>query len=361
MLLGMSLCVGCATGVVSKGQDPNLSGLKSALHDMAKANPASELSGYALRVFARGQRVYSHDAGYAGAGFASRIQENTVFELASLSKIFTALAVMQLQERGLINLHSPVKQYLQGLPQAWHSMTVHHLLTHQSGLPDVMNLWSRRRINGLDFQVLMAYFEQNTRLQFEPGTRAAYSNTNYIFLAELIAQVSGQDFEDYLKRHVFEPAGMLSSSVKPDRSMPAAQQTLPYAEPARMHEGEYALLGAINQKSSVKDLENFLTALLQHKLVRADTLDAMMVPYVVFEDGKRYGYGWYIGQLGGWAAMSSTEPAAGVGHTGRLGAYRSAVYFNRKRDFQFIMLSNGGVRTEKLLVDFLGKTRAALE
>lgn len=363
--LAMLVCVLACTGCASVSQMAGLSSKGPALHHelaaIVKAVPSTELSGYALRVYSQGQLVYSHDEGYAGAGYSRLIQEDTPFELASLSKVFTALAVMQLQERGLIGLNEPLGTYLLGLPSAWRAVTVHHLLSHQSGLPDLMNQWSRRRVNGLDFKALMAYFEQNEQLQFAPGSQAAYSNTNYIFLAELVAQVSGQDFGDYLQRHVFGPAGMLDSSVWSGYASNWFLQALPYAENKKIHEAEYSLIGAINQKSSAKDIEKFLTALLSHQLLRSESLDKMMQPHAVFKDGKRYGYGWYIGQLGGWAGMSSTKPAAGVGHTGRLGAYRTALYFNRERNFQLVMLSNGGIRTEKLLVDFLHKTRTMLE
>lgn len=336
--------------------------LRQELSDLAKAGESADLPGYALRVYSQGQLVYAHDTGYAGAGFSNLIHEDTTFELASLSKIFTALAVMQLQEQGLIELHAPVGTYIRGLPRAWQGVTVHHLLSHQSGLPDLMNQWSRRRVNGLDLKGMMAHFEHHARLQFEPGTRAAYSNTNYIFLAELVAQVSGQDFGDYLKLHVFDPAGMASSTVSSERwRAMGVFHALPYAENSKIHEADYNLLGAINQKSSIHDLAKFVNALMDKQLIRPETLATMMVPHAVFEDGKRYGYGWYIGQLGGWAAMSSTLPAAGVGHTGRLGAYRTALYFNKQRNFQLLMLSNGGVKTEKLLVDFLEKTRTRLE
>jgi CubicO group peptidase (beta-lactamase class C family) len=251
-------------------------------------------------------------------------------------------------------------QYLPGLPQAWQELTVHHLLSHQSGLPDLINRWPRQRLDGFAFQDLMVYFSTHAELEFKPGSKGQYSNTNYVLLAELVSQVSGKDFGEYLRCHVFEPAGMVSSSVSV-RSSQALSQALPYGNEVKPNDIDYVLLGAINQKSSVLDLEHFMDALLQNKLLQQATLDRMMKPHVQFDDGKRYGYGWYIGRLGGWAALSTELPAAGVGHSGRLGAYRSALYFNRERDFQLIMLSNGGIRTEKLLVDFLQKTREFLE
>lgn len=359
-LLGLAVWLtGCASG--DSWQALHLRKLHSELDQIAQSGKSQAPSGYVLKVHAQGTLVYSQQEGLASAELSEPLHETTVFELASLSKIFTAVAVMQLQEQGLLQLDHDLGQYLKGLPLAWQGLSVHHLLSHQSGLPDLLNRWPRRRLDKMAFEDLKAYFSKEPKLQFQPGTQGAYSNTNYIFLAELVAQVSGKDFGDYLQTHVFEPAGMTDSSVSPSEPPKTASRALSYADNPKIQGIDYALIGAINQKSSLKDLDHFLEALLQNKLVRAETLDLMMKPHALFEDGKRYGYGWYIGQLGGWSAISPSLPAAGVGHTGRLGAFRTALYFNRERHFRLIMLSNGGPRTEKLLTDFLQKTRDWLE
>lgn len=358
MLVGLSACAG-----VPKWQADaqRLAALKTALSQAADAVDVSDAAGYTVRVHAQGQLLFAKDAGLASLDLRLPIDDQTVFELASLSKSFTAVAVMQLQERGLIELEQALSHYLPDVPKDWGAITVHQLLSHQSGLPDALNQGPRSRLHALDFKALMQYVGASLQLDFEPGSQAAYSNLNYMVLAQLVQEVSGQSFADYLKTHVFEPAGMQSSSIlyfAPERLM---QQALSYGEVVQIHGIDYALTGAISQKSSMQDLEHFMQALLSHRLLRAETLDLMMTPHALFEDGKRYGYGWYIGQLGGWAALSTKVPAAGAGHTGRLGAYRTALYFNRQRDFQFIMLSNGGASTEVLLADFLKMTRDALE
>ena len=353
----VSGCTALGGGALKAQQ---LQKLQTELDVIAKAGESAARSGYVLKVRSGGEWVYRQQAGLASTAKEEAISEETVFELASLSKVFTAVAVMQLQEQGLIELDTPLAQYLPGLPQAWQELTVHHLLSHQSGLPDLINRWPRQRLDGFAFQDLMVYFSTHAELEFKPGSKGQYSNTNYVLLAELVSQVSGKDFGEYLRCHVFVPAGMVSSTVSV-RSSQALSQALPYGNEVKPNDIDYVLLGAINQKSSVLDLEHFMDALLQNKLLQQATLDRMMKPHVQFDDGKRYGYGWYIGRLGGWAALSTELPAAGVGHSGRLGAYRSALYFNRERDFQLIMLSNGGIRTEKLLVDFLQKTREFLE
>lgn len=360
--LAMMLCLSACAWVPQRQLDmQQQAALKVALSKAAAAVDVSDAAGYTVRVHAQGQLLFSKDAGLASLDLRLPIDEQTVFELASLSKSFTAVAVMQLQERGLIELDQALSHYLPDVPKNWGAITVHQLLSHQSGLPDELNQWPRSRFHALDFQGLLQHVSAQPQLDFEPGSQAAYSNRNYMVLAQLVQEVSGQSFADYLKTHVFEPAGMRSSSVlyfAPEQLM---QQALSYGEAVQIHGIDYALMGAIGQKGSMQDLVHFMQALLSHRLLRAESLDLMMTPQALFVDGKRYGYGWYLGQLGGWASLSTTQPAAGAGHTGRLGAYRTALYFNRQRDFQFIMLSNGGASTEVLLADLLKMTRDALE
>lgn len=362
--LVMLLCFGMsACALIPKRQTvaQQHNALRSALNHAAQSVDVSNNAGYTVRIRSRGKLLFGKDAGLASSELRIPIDDKTIFELASLSKTFTALAVMQLKERGRINLAKPLAQYLPDVPKSWRAITVHHLLSHQSGLPDGLNVWPRSQLNALDYKALMKRMNAHPKLDFEPGRKAAYSNINYMLLAQVVEVVSGEPFADYLKKNVFEPSGMKSSSVLRFAPEQVMQQALSYAEGLKIHGIDYALTGAINQKSSMEDLEKFVQALLHHKLVKAATLDLMMMPHAVFEDGQRYGYGWYIGQLGGWISLSTSEPAAAAGHTGRLGGYRSALYFNRLRDFQFIMLSNGGSSTEVLMTELLKMTRDALE
>jgi CubicO group peptidase (beta-lactamase class C family) len=359
--LSAVMLAGCASGPLPWGASQQLQALQADLAQIAKDAESPSPSGYVIKVHVQGEQVFSWHQGLASADMGESIHDETVFELASLSKIFTALAVMQLHEQGRLALDQPLGLYLSDLPETWTELNTHQLLSHQSGLPDLLNLWPRKRLDGLDFGAVLAHFRQSPALLFIPGTQAAYSNTNYMLLAHLVSQVSGLDFDEYLQHHVFAPAGMASSSVLDAWPRWEGQPALPEAREGKVHGIDYALIGAIGQKSNMHDLENFMQALWQNKLVQSKTLDLMMRPHAEFADGKRYGYGWYIGRLGGWAGLSGSLPAHAVGHTGRLGAFRTALYFNRERRFQLIMLSNGGPRTEKLLTQFLQKTRDRLE
>lgn len=144
-------------------------------------------------------------------------QASTIFALASLTKFFTGLAVTQLAAQGKVSFYATLGSYLGGFPAPIaDSVTVHHLLTHTSGIPDFsMNPAWQKLFPG--FTTATEAFDgtlsilQPLPLAFTPGTQYSYSNSNYFLLGAIVAQASGQPFWDYMPKHVFAPAGMTST------------------------------------------------------------------------------------------------------------------------------------------------------
>ena len=139
----------------------------------------------------------------------NRITRNTLFDLASISKQFTAAAVLQLCEQGKINLSDPITNYFPNLPYS--GVTIKHLLTHTSGIPEYFDFKYTVYDSAafVDNQLLISVLEKNKYAKtFAPGTKFDYVNTNYAILALLVEQVSGMEFEEYVHKYIFEPAGM---------------------------------------------------------------------------------------------------------------------------------------------------------
>lgn len=169
--LAMLVCLSaCAWVPQRQANAQRLATLKTALIQAAEAVDVSDAAGYTVRVHAQGQLLFAKDAGLASLDLRLPIDVQTVFELASLSKSFTAVAVMQLQERGLIELEQPLSHYLPDVPKDWGAITVYQLLSHQSGLPDGLNQGPRSRLHALDFKALMQYVGAQSKLDFEPGS-----------------------------------------------------------------------------------------------------------------------------------------------------------------------------------------------
>ncbi|WP_220449221.1 serine hydrolase domain-containing protein [Nonomuraea mesophila] len=143
---------------------------------------------------------------------------DTIYALASTSKLFTGLAVVQLVQKGKLKFYDLVSKHLNGLPAAMaESITVHHLLTHTSGLGDARRPGDQPPSEKIhtSYEEQMAEFWSNLKtfeLQFTPGTRKAYSSMGYILLGELVAKVSGMSFQDYVRQNIFLSAGMKDSA-----------------------------------------------------------------------------------------------------------------------------------------------------
>lgn len=164
---------------------------------------------------ARGDKViYSGAHGLADYKNNKKLNENTVFELASVSKQFTAMAIMILKEKGKLNLTDDIKKYFPSLPYT--GITIKELLTHTSGIPSYEDQfekhWDRSRI-AYNQDIIEMLVDRNDTLLFPDGTRWMYSNTGYALLASIIEKVSGMKFGDYLDATIFKPLHMNNTFV----------------------------------------------------------------------------------------------------------------------------------------------------
>ena len=164
-----------------------------------------------------GRPVLARSHGMADRDRAVPNGPDTVFVLASVTKLFTAVAVAQLVQRGQVAYQATVGTYLDGLAaEVADRVTVHHLLTHTSGLGDPFRMpgfWDEAPGWSSVEEVMAGYlaFIRTDRPAFPPGARHAYSNAGYHLLGEIVAAVSGQPYHDYIREHVFEAAGMTRS------------------------------------------------------------------------------------------------------------------------------------------------------
>lgn len=135
---------------------------------------------------------------------------STFFELASVSKQFTAVSILQLIEAGKLNFDDKLTDFFPELP--YQNITIHHLLTHTSGLPDYIDfsekIFSDRTRLWSNEEMIKLISKRAEKVHYKPGARFEYTNTNYMLLASIVEKISGQPFEEYVREHVFIPAGM---------------------------------------------------------------------------------------------------------------------------------------------------------
>lgn len=249
-----------------------------------------------------GMVVYQRSFGFANPITAEPLNAQTTFQLASISKTFTATAVLLLQQAGQLAIDDLVQKHIPEFP--YNNITIKHLLTHTSGLQNyfwlVERQWKKpQKPNNED---ILQLFVQNRRpLNFHPGARFEYSNTGYVFLGLLIERVSGQDFKTYIHQHIFEPLGMEHSFVY-DLHQPPAIENRAYGFQIVRNRAQIIaddhLDGPLGDKgifSNLPDLFKWDQALYRHALLPAQVWEEAFQQARLNNDNPiDYGYGWRL-------------------------------------------------------------------
>ncbi len=216
------------------------------------------------------------------------------FRLGSITKQFTATSILQLVEGGKLKLDDPISKYYADSPAAWSKITIHHLLTHTSGIPSYTGLPGFVKDMPTDrTPEEIIKLTRDMPLEFEPGEKFKYDNTGYILLGYVIEKVSGQKYADYLRQHIFDPLGMRDSGYDTEAAI------IPHRDSGYVYNGTqwsnapYLAMSlpyaAGSLYSTVDDLLIWDQALYAHKPLTAASLEKMFTPYK-----DKYGYGWFI-------------------------------------------------------------------
>ncbi len=291
-----------------------LSSLQDQLHARLQEQLSSEVPGAAVGVVQDDEVI--HSAGYGLASLEWNIPNDadTVFKLASISKPFTALLVMMLESEGLLDLHVPLQTYLPDIHTAGHEVTIHHLLTHTSGIYSYTNapeFMTHDRYFPTDPLTLMDAFMQ-IPFDFKPGERYAYNNSAYHLLGVIMEQVSGQSYGDLLQAHILTPCDMHDTQhLASPRIIPRMANGYAYdddhPQPANYLDMSrtYAAGSLI---STVNDMCRWSQKLWSGALVPLEILERMTQP-TLLNNGEThpYGYGWGLVPYDGHAI---------IGHTG---------------------------------------------
>ena len=168
----------------------------------------------AVLVAHNGKVIISKGYGMADAAHSAPNSAQTRFRLASITKQFTAAAIMILQARGKLNVQDAICTHLPDCPDAWRDLTIQHLLTHTSGLPNYTDFdsYEPSQMQPATPDLLIARF-RNQPLLYPPGTTYSYENSDYVLLGRIIEQVSGQSYADFLHDAIFAPLQMRDSGV----------------------------------------------------------------------------------------------------------------------------------------------------
>jgi len=260
--------------------------------------------GVAAIVIRNGAVEYAASRGLADVERGVPIGPRTVFDLASVSKQFTAMLAMMLHQEGLLDYDAPVAGYLPELGRFGPTLTVRHLLTHTSGLPDYYDALARTATPG-DFisnRQALAFLAGWGEPVFPPGDRFEYSDVGYEMLALVLEKASGEPFGDLLRRRIFAPLGMSDTFLRDRPDEPAPQRARGYTPvgagfvPVPDHPLD-CLVGSGAIDTTLEDMRRWDAALEDGRLVSRATLDEALRPMRLNGGGESpYAFGWFLGR-----------------------------------------------------------------
>ncbi len=298
-----------------------------------------------------GKIIYHGSFGYRNFSLRQLLNDSSVFELASVSKQFTAAGILLLRAKGKLHLTDTLGMYFPQLPYS--QVTIYQLLTHTSGLPDYLDVmdsvWNHQKI-AFNSDVIQFLAIHRPPLYFTPGSRYDYSNTGYVLLACIIEKLTGETYNEYLQRNIFKPLHMDRTKVyNSQRSNRDSIANYAYGVVLNNNTGNYILPDSLKQydfvywldgvtgdgtvNSTTGDLLKWENALLHHRILNEKDQTDMLSPHTLTDslDKRFYGFGVELGK---------DELGQFITHNGSWPGYSTVLSHYYSREYTIIVLSN---------------------
>lgn len=309
------------------------------------------LSGVVL-VAKNDNMIYLKPFGFAHNETHSLNTNSTQFLLASITKTFTATAILLLTQKGLIDLNQPVSTYLkpnhsvwQGtMPDSMNKITIHHLLTHSSGLADYEKIpghteWYKKLHTP---EQVIQFFAQEP-LSFTPGSRYDYQGSNYLLLGLIIEAVTGKSYAEFLKEILCKPAHLSHTFAQTNAFLSTIQKNHPGLsigykldeQTKQLKQANMVNMSVDYAESSIIsnafDLYTFINKLFSNKNITNELIQKMITPYLTTPYGTQVGYGIYLDKSLGYPLFT---------HGGRIEGFESIFMYEPQKKISVIILSN---------------------
>jgi len=320
------------------------------------------IPGIAYSVVRNNQIDHIAAIGKANIEFDANFETTTLVNIASISKEITSVAVMVLVEQGEISLTDPIGSYLSNLPERWNAVTIEQLLSHISGIPDlILDTFTFETI-GTDSALIIEELRQQD-MDFQTGSQWRYNQTNYMLISMLIEQVSGKSYVDFVQEYVFAPAGIEDAIFADDRAVIPGRSNI-YTQLEKVN-GEIVeldhlevvhyvvqenLYSAGGLNISINELSKWLISLLNGEIINKTSLERLWVPPNLisgepFERPPNRPSLWTQSALGWYLFYPRGEMAVGGS-----GGARSALFIYPESDLAVIVLTNKmGIQPEGLV------------
>ena len=294
--------------------------------------------GAAIAIVQDGQIIYQAGYGNANLEYNIPITPKTIFQVASVSKQFTAYAITLLNDQKLLTLDDDVRKHIPELPDYGKTITIRHLLHHTSGLRSQNTLlsmagWRLDDVITKDHILNLVLRQKN--LNFNPGEEHLYSNTGYTLLAEIVARVSGMSFSNWTETNIFKPLGMTNSHFQDDYQTIVKNRAYSYSASEMGYQNSvlnYAYVGATGLFTTVGDLAKWVNNFSEHQIGSTKIMDQMLQQGIL-NNGEQIAYaqGLHISNYRGLKAVS---------HSGNDAGFNSQITHFPESNFTVIILSN---------------------
>ena len=292
--------------------------------------------GGVFMVAKNGKPIYNKAFGKANVELDVNLNNENVFQLGSMTKQFTAIAILMLEEQGKLNVKHAVSKYVPDYP-AGDSITIHHLLTHTSGIKDFTKMKSLRDIAQKEMtpKMLVDFFK-NEPIDFKPGEKFDYNNSGYVLLGYIIELVSGESYEDFIKKHIFQKVGMNRSFYATDRQL-IFKRAYGYQKKESVYVNKTVISYSVpfasgSLMSTTNDMLTWQNALTHNVLLKAETIEKAFSKYKLNSGAEfTYGYGWHIKEINGTPARE---------HGGSIFGFKTMGVYIPGKDIYVIGLTN---------------------
>jgi CubicO group peptidase (beta-lactamase class C family) len=285
-------------------QQPEASPMEAINQFIEAQMRKQQIPGLSLAVVKDGKLLLTHGYGLADVELNVAATPETVFQIQSITKTFTASAIMMLSKEGKVGLDDEIGKYLQGVPETWKGITIRRLLNHTSGIKDYINEpYASLRIETTDEDV----FRETAKrpLNFQPGEKYAYCNTGYLLLGMVIRKTSGEPYGEFLRKRIFQPLGMSNTRVISLKEIIPRRASGYSLEDGKLIRGDYVADSILSYPgggivSTVLDMAKYEAIWLGHQLLEESTIKEMWTQGTLNDTSRTiYGLGWGINDLRG--------------------------------------------------------------
>lgn len=305
----------------------------------------------------KGQPIYKKAFGLANLELEVKMTPDNVFQIGSMTKQFTAIAVLMLEEQGKLTVNDPISKYIPDYPNGAH-ITIHQLLNHTSGIKDFTKMKALGDIAQKEMTPKqMVDFFKNEPVDFTPGEKFEYNNSGYVVLGYLIELVSGQSYEDFIVKNIFEKLGMSHSYYATDRKI-IKNRAYGYHKKSFGYVNKTVINFSVpfssgSLMSTLDDMLKWQNALNRNQLLGSKETQKAFNKYQL-NNGQEveYGYGWHLKNMEGTATRE---------HGGSVFGFKSMGVYIPNKDIYVLGFSNCDCNSPTQLVRDLAKLTVRLD